>query len=228
MPHTKTTLYHPLSKTPLEPGTEIERYTADEDWLIKKHRDCLDDYTDVSDNEKEYLKRWDAYILPFHLTSELYLPPHFVRFAKENACWIVAKASRRIEFCYHFQTLAARGVIDEPHIKTAMGFLNEAVSKEPEEEPAVPPKRSVNGCARCGKFVQSGPAWLACTQRVSCSRHGISARGLSLKTSANDLFRTAQSHSITITVPPGIRGRPMIEIIGNATIAASSARRSEA
>ncbi|OIW27739.1 hypothetical protein CONLIGDRAFT_634088 [Coniochaeta ligniaria NRRL 30616] len=178
VPKTRTTLYHPLSKAPLEPGTEMDRFIADESWLIHKHRDTLGDFTDVDENEKEFMKVWDAYFLPLHISSELYLPPHYLAFAREKAPWIVAKISRAIEFSKHMSVLQIRGVINDSHMNKALSFIQaarearEAREKAGEkveeqelvEQPAKTPKNAENVCARCEKFVERGPAWLCCSE----------------------------------------------------------------
>lgn len=182
VPKTKTTLYHPLSKAPLVPGTIMDRFIADESWLIHKHRDTLGDFTDVDENEKEFMKMWDSYFLPLHLSSELFLPPHYLAFVKEKAAWMVAEEHRAIEFSKHMAVLQIRGVINDSHMNRALGFIQEArEAKEAKEraaagnagqdEPAEQPNAVQtivdNGCARCGKFVEKGPAWLCCSEPVS-------------------------------------------------------------
>lgn len=177
MPKTKTTLYHPLSKAPLQPGTEIDRYVADERWLIHKHRDTLGDFTDLEPAEIEFMQMWDSYFLPLHLSSELFLPRHYLAFAKEKADWIVAKQERAIEFGKHMAVLQIRGVIQDEHVVDVTAIIQEAnerrddraakTEQAPEKQPEQPPKRTENGCAKCGRFVERGPAWLKCVVEVS-------------------------------------------------------------
>jgi hypothetical protein len=165
-------LFDPLSKVQLQPGSVIEPQVVDETWLIQKHRDTLGDFTDVEPHEKEYMKMWDSFILPLHLTSEQYLPRAFLEFVQEKASWLVAVPSRAQEFSKHFQVLYARNAIDEDVIETALEYLDQAreqAKTQPvEEQPASPPKRKLrSGCTVCGKTVSYGPAFLACSNVVS-------------------------------------------------------------
>ncbi|KAB5583361.1 hypothetical protein GE09DRAFT_298574 [Coniochaeta sp. 2T2.1] len=180
VPRTKTTLYHPFSKAPLEPGTVMDRWQVDEDWLIRKHSDTLADYMDIEPYELEFMQEWDRYFLPLHLSSEMYLPAHYLVFVRDKADWIVAKQHRSIEFSKSMAVLHARAVIKEEHITKALAILDEARARrkakedagelEAEEEPAQQAtlqKSEGAGCARCGGFVLPGPNWLSCQGAVS-------------------------------------------------------------
>lgn len=185
VPKTKTTLYHPLSKAPLEPGATLDRYVADERWLLQKHRDTLGDYTDLEPAEIEFMQMWDSYFLPLHLSSELFLPPHYIAFTKEKADWIVEKPHRGIEFGKQTACLQIRGVIQDEHVVAATAMIQEANERrvererqereaekqaQPEEKQQLDkprPGKTARGCAKCGKFVERGPAWLKCRGEVS-------------------------------------------------------------
>ena len=184
VPKTKTTLYHPLSKAPLKPGTVMDRWKVDEDWLIRKHGDTLADYLDIEPYELEFMQEWDRYFLPLHLSSELYFSPHYLAFVREKADWIVAKPQRAIEFSKSMAALHARAVIKDEHVKKALAILDDARARrkakedagelgleEGEEEKPVQqatlPKSEGAGCAKCGEFVLPGPSWLSCQGTVS-------------------------------------------------------------
>lgn len=159
----------------LEEGSLLEPQVVDESWLIQKHRDALGDFTDVEPHEKEYMKMWDSFILPLHLTSEKYLPRSFLAFVKDKAPWLVAVPSRAREFSLHMQVLYTRSVINEEHIQTALQHLDEArdelkkqLAEQPlaEKDPALAGRKLRNGCTVCGKTVTYGPAFLACAEAV--------------------------------------------------------------
>jgi hypothetical protein len=167
VPHTKQPLFDPLSKVRLEPGSEIRPYFADDEWLIQRHGDTLQDFVDVEADEKEYIKVWDAFIMRQHLTSEEFLPRAFLTFVKGKASWIVAKPARSQEFSKHVLVLYTRNVIDEELMNTAFQCLNDARLQTPVEEPKQSPKQKFSsGCTVCGKLV-SGPSYLVCTDVVS-------------------------------------------------------------
>lgn len=158
-----------MSKVRLEPGSEVRPYPADNEWLIQRHCDTLQDFVDVDPDEKEYIKVWDAYIMRRHLTSETFLPRAFLAFVKDRASWIVAKPCRSQQFSKHVLVLFTRNVIDEDLMNTAFQCLNDARLQNPVAEPKQSPKQTFSsGCTVCGKLVY-GPSYLACTEFVSCS-----------------------------------------------------------
>ncbi|KAK0634778.1 hypothetical protein B0T17DRAFT_16741 [Bombardia bombarda] len=171
VPKIKQPLFDALSKKELKAGTEVRQHEIDDSWLIAKHRDNLLDFTDVTNNEKEYMVKWDAFILKKHISSQAYLPRAFSQFVKEKAAWIVSEKhkNRAVEFSKHASMLLLRQVIDEPTLHEATQFLNEARANEakrketagpgiPEEEPeppsaeaqtAVPPVATRYPCRIC-------------------------------------------------------------------------------
>ena len=170
VPNIKQPLFDPLSKAQLVPGTEIRQLPVDDEWLILKHRDTLQDFTDVEESEKDYMKEWDAFILQRHLSSEAYLGRAFLAFVKEKANWIIARQTRAEEFSKHVAVLLARQAIDDMTLQDATTRLNEArtakataVPEPPKPEP--PKQRDPSDCAVCGQLVAVS-AMLICGNKV--------------------------------------------------------------
>ena len=117
------------------------------------------------------MQEWDAFILRKHLSSEQHLPRYFIRFVREKASWLVAKRSRAEEFSKHVSTLLARRVLPDSAIAEATQLLNDARSRQTEEEPAQPPKKRTSGgcCTVCGEPVPP-PAMLICANKVCLIR----------------------------------------------------------
>lgn len=118
-------LYDPLSKVELKPGSEVRYPSLDEGWLITKHADALGEFSDVEPHEKEYMMRWDAYILQKHLCSEQYLPREFRNFVRLNCKWLLEKKHRAEEMGKHMAILLARGYVDDATVLAVMRELNE-------------------------------------------------------------------------------------------------------
>jgi len=160
----------------LVPGEEIRPVVADDRWLVNKHREVLQDYSDVASTEKEYIKEWDSFIIGRRISSEAYIPRTLVAFAKERGPWLVASRQRMEEFGKHASVLMARGALDEASFDEALKRITEARNQhrdQPQDTaagPALSPReaahRSLNGCAVCGLPVL-GPSLTICSNKVS-------------------------------------------------------------
>ncbi|EOO04317.1 putative zinc finger domain-containing protein [Phaeoacremonium minimum UCRPA7] len=166
VPNTKQPLFDPLSKAILQPGTEIQQPVADDTWLIQKHRDTVQDFFDVDEAEKEYIKEWDAYLIKKQINSDAFLPRAFLAFVKEKAAWLVASQARVEEFGKHLSVLVGRGSLDDQTINDAIARIAEARTQKvpqalPKESPKSSQYRSSKGCTVCGRPVR-GPTLLLC------------------------------------------------------------------
>ena len=150
----------------------------------------MQDFIDLGHNEKEYLQEWDAFVLRKHISSEQYLPRHFLRFVREKAAWMAAKPSRAEEFSLHVATLLARRVLPDAVIVEATQLLNDARSRKAAGEggaeelaSATTTRSKASGgcCCACGTPV-AVPAMLVCVNKVShfCSLRTMDANRYSL------------------------------------------------
>ena len=144
-----------------------------------------------------------------HISSEQYLPRHFLRFVREKAAWMAAKPSRAEEFSLHVATLLARRVLPDAVINEATQLLNDARSRKAAGEGGAEElasattarsKASGSCCCACGTPV-SVPAMLVCVNKVS---HFYFLRSMDANRSL--LSRSARTVSTT-TVVWGIRRR---------------------
>ncbi len=177
VPKTKQPLFDALSKVQLQPGTPVPQHQIDDSWLLLKHRDNVQDFIDLGNDEKEYFQEWDSFVLRKHISSEQYLPRQFLRFVREKAGWMAAKPSRAEEFSKHVATLLARRVLPDSVILEATQLLNDARTRraagEASAEELAPTnaarsKASGGCCCACGTPV-SVPAMLICTNKVRVS-----------------------------------------------------------
>jgi hypothetical protein len=169
VPNTRQPLFNPLSKVPLQPGTEVRPTVVDDAWLIQKHRDTLQDFVDVDPEEKEYMMEWDSFVFKRRLSSDQYLPRELLAFVRDKGSWLAAKKARMLEFGKHLSVLIARGALDDSVINDILNRVSEArAQKQPEQLPQ-PAKeecfKSSGGCAACGLSVL-GPTLLVCSNTV--------------------------------------------------------------
>ncbi|KAI1813366.1 hypothetical protein GGS20DRAFT_553898 [Poronia punctata] len=175
VPHIKQPLYDRLSKSLLEPGSLVDPPPVDDTWLVQKHREIIRDYTDVHQDEKEYIYEWDACVNRACVTSEPHLQDVYIRFVREKASWITASQNRATEWAKHLSYLKSRNALNEATITEALAIIRERrwqrrgdqaeTVKSPSPKPAY--RKSAGGCPVCGQPVR-GPASLICSN-LDCS-----------------------------------------------------------
>ncbi|KAL7624085.1 hypothetical protein AAE478_005642 [Parahypoxylon ruwenzoriense] len=174
VPNNKQPMYDRLSKALLEPGSLVDPPDIDDTWLMQKHRDIIRDYSDVHQDEKEYISEWDAYVNKECVTSEPHLQDVYLKFVQTKAQWLLASPSRMTEFSKHLSYLRARSALAESTISDALEIMREARSHKCPEQAEVtkPPsprteyRKSASGCAICGQPIR-GPSTLICSNLVS-------------------------------------------------------------
>ncbi|KAI2632119.1 hypothetical protein GGR54DRAFT_582226 [Hypoxylon sp. NC1633] len=176
VPNNKQPMYDRLSKALLEPGSLVDPPTIDDTWLVQKHRDIIRDFSDILQEEKEYIWEWDAYVTREHVTSDPHLQVVYLEFLKDRASWLVASQSRMTEFSKHLSYLKARNALAEPTIAEAFAIMRRARSeKRPEQTETIKPpsprteyRKSASGCAVCGQPIR-GPSTLICSN-LDCDK----------------------------------------------------------
>ncbi|TGJ87245.1 hypothetical protein E0Z10_g1553 [Xylaria hypoxylon] len=170
VPHIKQPLYDRLSKSLLEPGSLVDPPPVDDTWLVQKHRDIIRDYSDVHQDEKEYIFEWDAFVNKDCVTSEPQLQDVYLRFIQDKASWIAASQNRITEWAKHLSYLKSRNALTEKTIAEAFTVMRRSRSQRRPEQPdviKVPSPRSayrksVAGCPVCSQPVR-GPAFVICS-----------------------------------------------------------------
>jgi hypothetical protein len=127
VPKTKKGLFDPVTKTKLIPGTSFSPSPVDESWLLKRHKDVINDFTDVTPEEKDYLIRWDEFVMKERITSNGYVADALIRFVRKNWRWFADVGTRRVEFSKHCASLLLKRVIDPACVKNCVDILNEGV-----------------------------------------------------------------------------------------------------
>ncbi|KEY64448.1 hypothetical protein S7711_05266 [Stachybotrys chartarum IBT 7711] len=126
VPDANQPLFHPISKARLVPGEKVPQIAPDNTWLIQKHRESIDEFSDVTPAEKEFVKEWDGFILKQSITSPAFFPRAWLAFVQEKASWLVSADRRMTEFGKHFSVLLVRNVLDDKVIAEAFSSINEA------------------------------------------------------------------------------------------------------
>ncbi|PQE05121.1 Zinc finger domain-containing PHD-finger protein [Rutstroemia sp. NJR-2017a BBW] len=135
VPNTKTPLYDLITKRVLTAGEELPDSDdeKDEHWLFQKQRDLVNDFTDVTDDEKDYIIRWNDYILPLRLTADTHLPAALVRFVESNRIWFAERHSRKRELLKYIEGNVMLGSINEERHDAFLSACIQHLQKGEEE-----------------------------------------------------------------------------------------------
>ncbi|KAI9807538.1 MAG: hypothetical protein M1825_005478 [Sarcosagium campestre] len=108
----RVTLFRTATKRSLPVGELVSDSDddVDETWLRQKHDDIIDDFSDVSPFEKEFIKRWDAHVFTEKITANRYVAQSLLRFARANAVWL-ARREMLLELWKFTAKLIMDGVI---------------------------------------------------------------------------------------------------------------------
>ena len=186
IPDSSQPLFDPTSKARLKPGDELPKPAVDNKWLLQKHREGIGEFSDVSPEEKEYICRWDAFMLQQNVTSRAYFRRSWLKFVKDNALWLASVGHRMIEFGKHLCVLMAKDVLDDQCVDSAYRLIEDArtqlksggcdeemvnIRTAPGDSPSKQLPRTshitkgANGCTIC-KLPVLGPSLLICSNKV--------------------------------------------------------------
>ena len=114
VPKTKRRLCDAINKHILTPEEELHGIddNLETDWRTNKHVEMVNSRPDISSNAKDYIIKWDSYVTPLRLSSNLYLPQVLLRFVEDNRIWFAEQSCRVREFSLHATALRLRGSID--------------------------------------------------------------------------------------------------------------------
>lgn len=165
VPSTRRPLYNPLSKALLKPGTELRTDIVDDSWRIHKHREIIQDYTDLTPAEKDFIQEWDRFIILKRIASDAYIPRALAQFVEEKGLWLVSEPDRTIEFGKLMAVTVAYDILTDSDIDRITHAMNKAwtlkKSIAPGDDQAVAaaqitsmpkvyaPRRGTGGCPLC-------------------------------------------------------------------------------
>ncbi|RAL66498.1 hypothetical protein DID88_006188 [Monilinia fructigena] len=96
-------LYDLITKRVLKPGEELPDSDdeKDETWLLHKRKWIINDYTDLTYDEKEYLIKWEEFIMAERFTTNMsHLQNTIMRFVARNRVWFAEKKARKKEWSF--------------------------------------------------------------------------------------------------------------------------------
>lgn len=167
VPRTARPTYDSNTKQPLQAGDMLpeDDGECDETWLHHRKHDLLNEFEDVNEEEKEYLRLWNLWLVDENLTSDKYLAQAVVRFAETNKVWITETKSHTTGFMRHLEALRLRGVCDSVSVDKCIWILKgveKASTKGKERESGVavkqqtvkpePGKQRKAGICKCGEM----------------------------------------------------------------------------
>ncbi|MCJ1353863.1 MAG: hypothetical protein MMC33_003850 [Icmadophila ericetorum] len=104
--------FRSTAKRPLQEGEDLSESDdeIDESWLLQKHEEAIESFQDISATEKEFIRRYDSYMLRENLSSSVHLNEALVRFCRKNREWLQRK-EMKTEFHKHAAILVLHNVL---------------------------------------------------------------------------------------------------------------------
>ncbi|CAG8971079.1 hypothetical protein HYALB_00009679 [Hymenoscyphus albidus] len=133
VPETPRPVFNAITKAPLLPGEDIPSSDEDDTWFEQRHRDVINDFTDLTIDKKAYINRWNPFITRKSDTTPLTIPAYLAQamdaFVELDKMWLNEKLTRRREFTMHCQALVMRGVVSDQQYKQYMDVLRSEAAK---------------------------------------------------------------------------------------------------
>jgi hypothetical protein len=185
VPRIRQRLFDTMTKRLLRPGEELSNSDdeVDENWVMSKHSDIINDFTDVTENEKDYIIHWDTFMMAEKITANKHVEDAILRFVRQNRQWLLERPSRSLELAKHTTILVLRDALTVNGFKECSRLLREynpgvaGVILRPEREYRVKNKnkgkekegsqaspvlyRGISDCV-CGKAVTPANAIICC------------------------------------------------------------------
>lgn len=113
------TYFRSVAKRPLQEGEFISESDdeMDQSWLQQKHDETIEDFTDITAPEKEFIKIYDAHMIDENLSSSLHLADALIRFCRTHKRWL-ARREMSLEFYKNATNLLLHGAIKPSVIKS--------------------------------------------------------------------------------------------------------------
>ncbi|CAK7267498.1 hypothetical protein SEPCBS57363_002620 [Sporothrix epigloea] len=181
VPATRQPLYDPLSKALLQPGTVLRSNGVDDSWRIHKHREIVQDYSDLTHAEKEFIQEWDRFIILKRIASDAYIPRAMVQFIEEKGLWLVSDLSRTMEFGKLLAVLVAQDILTDANVEEITLAMDAAWARKRSMGPgdsqateaanstsapnAYATRRGTGGCPVCGLRCAVADSVICCNRQ---------------------------------------------------------------
>ncbi|KAI9872908.1 MAG: hypothetical protein M1830_001068, partial [Pleopsidium flavum] len=140
----EVTFFRANSKRPLKESEAISESDDDvnEAWLKHKHGELIQDFSHVTVSEKNFMKKYDAYMLMEELSGNTHFADATVRFCRNHKEWL-RRPDMYKEFLKNAASLITLGTISEPLLQGCIRIIR-GLSTEDDQ----PPKRKRRGRRR--------------------------------------------------------------------------------
>ncbi|KAI4153951.1 MAG: hypothetical protein LQ340_001987 [Diploschistes diacapsis] len=130
--------YRTTAKCPLNEGDEVSESddNIDEEWLLKKHSDTIDSFTDTLPQEKEFMQVYDKHMLQEDVSSDLHAGEALVRFCRANKAWLQTPPMR-LELSKKAAALKLQGALTSTIIRACLAIVNSPTRTSPDNEDAM-------------------------------------------------------------------------------------------
>jgi VEFS-Box of polycomb protein len=127
--------YRNITKRVLREGEEVSESDddIDEEWLLQKHADTIDSFTDMTKEEKEFIIRFDRHMLREDIASDLHANEALIRFCRANRRWL-RRDDMRQEFMKKVASLKIQGAVPSKIIWACTEIINDASEPVKEED----------------------------------------------------------------------------------------------
>ncbi|KAK9447179.1 uncharacterized protein V1518DRAFT_421546 [Limtongia smithiae] len=113
VPEAEVDLYTTKAKRKLKTGEVMPESEDDNDdsWLIHKHDETIDDFEDVTANEKTFMKAWDRHIFEERPSAYKHVSESLLRFCRANGELLSSEPLKK-EFWKHCLNFVDYGIIE--------------------------------------------------------------------------------------------------------------------
>ena len=117
--------YRTTAKCPLNEGDEVSESDddIDEEWLLEKHTDTINSFTDTLPQEKEFMQKYDQHMLQEDISSDLHAGEALIRFCRSHKVWL-QRPSMRLEFSKKAAALKLQGALSSTVIRACLAIIN--------------------------------------------------------------------------------------------------------
>ena len=124
--------YRTTAKCPLNEGDEVSESDddIDEEWLLEKHTDTINSFTDTLPQEKEFMQSYDRHMLQEDISSDLHAGEALIRFCRANRTWLQS-SEMRLEFSKKAAALKLQGALSSTVIRACFAIITSPTPTDP-------------------------------------------------------------------------------------------------